>query len=66
MHPHEHKMRTAEAANYLGVSASFLEKRRVAGDGPRFSKFGRVVRYSKEDLDHFADINKRSSTSEDK
>lgn len=59
-----HHMNTATAAEYLGVSRSFLEKRRVSGDGPKYRKFGRVVRYSKEDLDDFSASMKRGSTSE--
>ena len=50
---------TREAAQYIGVSKSYLEHARVYGgteDGvepPPFIKFGRTVRYLKEDLDHW-------------
>ena len=58
------QMKTREAAGYLGDSASFLEKLRVTGGGPAYCKLGRVVRYSRCDLDCFADSRKRCSTSE--
>ncbi|MEI6560069.1 MAG: helix-turn-helix domain-containing protein [Rhodospirillaceae bacterium] len=58
------KMKTKEAAGYLGISASFLEKLRVTGGGPVYCKLGRVVRYSRCDLDCFAESRKRCSTSE--
>jgi predicted DNA-binding transcriptional regulator AlpA len=46
-----------EAANYLGMSASYLRISRMDGDranrtpGPSFIKVGKAVRYLKEDLD---------------
>jgi len=42
---------TAEAARYLGLSRSTLEKFRVYGGGPRYHKYLKVVRYRPEDLD---------------
>ena len=39
-----------EAAVFLRVSASFLAKARMRGDGPRYRKLSRSVRYSKADL----------------
>jgi predicted DNA-binding transcriptional regulator AlpA len=48
-------VRTVEAAQYLGVSKSFLDKARCYGtNGPRFMRFGRAVVYSTEDLDQWA------------
>lgn len=42
---------TMSAAKLLGLSASHLEKLRFfKKDGPRYSKFGRAVRYSVDDL----------------
>ena len=60
------KLRTREAAAYLGVSASFLEKLRVTGGGCVYAKIGRVVIYSKSDLDSYAESRKRCSTSENR
>jgi hypothetical protein len=39
------------AANYVGLSASFLNKRRVYGGGPLFIKVGRRVVYDRDHLD---------------
>lgn len=58
--------RTPAAAKHLGVSVSFLEKRRLDGDGPEFLKFGKAVAYSQEALDRWAASRARHSTSEDK
>lgn len=43
-----------QAARFLGVSPSFLAKRRCYGDGPAFVKYGgkRVV-YLKDDLEAY-------------
>ena len=41
---------TEEAARFLRVSVSFLSKARVRGDGPRYRKLSRSVRYTKTDL----------------
>ena len=57
--------RTAEAAEYLGLSASTLAKARCRGDGPPFHKAGkRIVLYSTEDLDDWIAKSRRRSTSE--
>lgn len=46
-----------EAATYLGVSRSYLRQDRMNGarenrvPGPEWIKFGRSIRYLKEDLD---------------
>lgn len=55
---------TAEAADYLGVSASFLNNHRTAGNGPMFIRLGRKVLYAKGDLDDFLNQNRRQSTRE--
>jgi hypothetical protein len=66
MHPLEHRkmLSTSEAATYLGLGKSTLDKFRLTGDGPRFITCGRRVVYDPEDLDAFANARKRSSTSE--
>lgn len=46
---------TAQAARYLGLSRSTLEKYRVYGGGPRYHKYSKVVRYRPEDLDAWLD-----------
>ena len=51
--------RDREAAQYIGMSESFLRQSRMDGireyrtPGPPFVKIGRAVRYLKEDLDHW-------------
>ena len=42
---------TREAAFYLSLSFRTLEKMRLTGNGPRFRKHGRFVRYHIADLD---------------
>lgn len=46
-------LNTESAANYLGVSASYLESCRVHPErgGPPYVRLGRIVRYLREDLD---------------
>lgn len=56
-------LRTAEAAQYLGISASTLNKLRVYGDGPTFVKLGRTVVYDSVDLNDWLRANRRTSTS---
>lgn len=55
---------TATAAKYVGLSRFTLEKARLYGGGPRFSKYKRAVRYAIEDLDAWIDKNSAASTSE--
>jgi hypothetical protein len=55
---------TRGAGVYLKCSASYLEKSRVSGGGPRFIKIGKSVRYKIEDLDMWASGRTFASTSE--
>ncbi len=56
---------TKQAANYLGVSAAFLERDRWAGARIQFVKLGtRSIRYRQQDLDDFIEQQTRHSTSE--
>jgi predicted DNA-binding transcriptional regulator AlpA len=55
---------TIEAAAWLGLAKSTLEKARVTGAGPMFLKLGRAVRYRREDLESWALARKVVSTSE--
>ncbi len=48
-------LKTAEAAEFLRLSARTLEKHRILGTGPRFRKLGRTVRYTVADLEAWAD-----------
>lgn len=55
---------TAEAAQFLHMSVSFLMKTRLRGDGPRYRKVGRSVRYVESDLHDWVKSRARTSTSE--
>ena len=56
---------TKKAAQYLGVSAAFLERDRWAGATVPFIKIGsRSIRYRIEDLDRFIVSRIHRSTSE--
>ncbi|MBQ0721703.1 MAG: helix-turn-helix domain-containing protein [Gammaproteobacteria bacterium] len=59
-------LNTKQAANYLGVSAAFLERDRWAGARIQFVKLGtRSIRYRQQDLDDFIEQQIRCSTSAD-
>jgi predicted DNA-binding transcriptional regulator AlpA len=53
-----------EAASYLSLSASTLNRLRVSGGGPRYAKLAGRVLYDVCDLDQWIEDNKRGSTSE--
>lgn len=57
---------TQEAARQLGLSPSYLAKRRITGgaDSPVFIKLGKLVRYAQKDIDAYLDSRRRRSTSE--
>jgi predicted DNA-binding transcriptional regulator AlpA len=53
-----------QAADYLGLSKSTLDKARVYGGGPIYMKLGKRVVYSTADLDAWKDSKRRMHTSE--
>jgi hypothetical protein len=55
---------TREAADYLGISASQLNKLRVFGGGPKYLKLQRRVVYDTRDLDAYLDLHRRTSTTD--
>ena len=55
---------TKWAAKYLRLAPSTLNKMRLFGTGPAFLRFGRAVRYRREDLDDWRSRFRASSTSE--
>lgn len=61
---HKRRLRTPEAAEYLGLSKSTLEKLRLSGGGCRYSKLGKIVVYSVDDLEAWATAGLRTSTSD--
>jgi len=44
----------SEAARWAKCSESYLNKMRLTGEGPRFVRLGRAVRYRQEDLEAWA------------
>lgn len=54
---------TTEAAKTLRLTKATLEAWRCRGGGPAFVKFGRAVRYRREDLEKFLISARRTSTS---
>lgn len=56
-------LNTDQAAFYVGLSRRTLEKMRTTGDGPRFRKHGRYVRYHIDDLDEWSRGRGQASTS---
>jgi predicted DNA-binding transcriptional regulator AlpA len=58
-------LRTPQAADYVGLSASTLEKFRLTGNGPPYQKAGpKIVVYRPEDLDAWLHASRRRSTSD--
>lgn len=69
MNPHEDVQTpkvftTKEAARVLRVSHRTLEDWRLRGEGPRFQKWGRLVRYHASELSAFASQPSFSNTGE--
>ena len=59
-------LRTPEAARFLGLSSSTLEKMRLTGQGPRFLRLGsRAVGYDVEDLRAWLHSRRALSTSDE-
>lgn len=58
-------LRTPDAANYLGIGRSTLERKRIDGSGPQWRRLGaRIVTYAVDDLDAWAGKQVHLSTSE--
>lgn len=58
-------LKTAEAAQCLGVSESLLHKLRLSGGGPVFVRLaGRSIRYRQADLDAWVAASVMASTSQ--
>lgn len=58
-------LRTPQAADYVGLAVSTLEKFRLTGNGPPYQKAGsKIVVYRLEDLDEWLSANRRASTSQ--
>jgi hypothetical protein len=57
-------LRTKEAARFIGVSCRTLEKHRIYGTGPKYSKLGGRIIYAVTDLGEWAERGARRSTSD--
>ncbi len=57
-------LKVGEAAEFLQLSESWMNKARLSGSGPRFIKMGSCIRYSRQALEEFKRENARGSTSE--
>ena len=57
-------LRTKEAATFLSLSARTLEKHRTYGTGPAYRKLGGRIVYAIADLDAWAELGLRKSTSD--
>ena len=57
-------LRTPDAAVHLGLSPRTLEKHRCCGTGPVYRKLGGRIVYHLDDLDSWAELGLRRSTSD--
>ena len=57
-------MRENEAAEYLGMSLSWMQRSRWDGSGPPFVKLNHAVRYRQSDLEAWIEARLQRSTSE--
>lgn len=55
---------TEQAATFLGLAESSLEKMRCYGGGPKFIKMGKRVTYRLQDLEAYQSERVMASTSE--
>lgn len=55
---------TRDAAGYVRLAKTTLERFRLTGEGPQYCKLGGAVRYRKVDLDAWLESRRVRSTSE--
>lgn len=55
---------TGQAAEAYGLAPSTLRKWRCFGEGPRFARIGRAVRYRRSELDAFVQARTFASTAQ--
>ncbi|WP_439628237.1 helix-turn-helix transcriptional regulator [Shinella sp.] len=56
-------LRVKQAAAYVGLSKSYLDKARCYGGGPTYAKLGATVIYRSEDLDAWVTANRQPANS---
>ena len=59
-------LNTTQLAKFLGVSTQYLEIARLKGNGPPFSRVGRLVRYRRATIDAWLEAHEVRSTSEER
>ncbi|WP_316192390.1 MULTISPECIES: helix-turn-helix domain-containing protein [unclassified Bradyrhizobium] len=62
--PSPRYLRTPEVARMLGISIRTLDKHRTHGTGPLYRKLGGRIVYTIEDVQAWADVGLRKSTSD--
>jgi excisionase family DNA binding protein len=55
---------TKQAAHYISLSPRTLERMRRTGEGPRYRKHGRYVRYHIAELDAWSDGRAKTRTAD--
>lgn len=60
--PQKVVLTTREAAAFLGLAVSTLNKWRCYGEGPQFIKLGRAVRYRQDALERYVETSTQNST----
>lgn len=54
-----------ELAEYLNVSKKLLQKMRQEGNGPKYVKIGRLVRYASSDIGAFIELSTYEFTTQE-
>ena len=58
------RLKSPDAAHYLGLTESTISKWRMSGRGPVYIKAGARVLYDRTDLDSWLETNKRQNTAQ--
>ena len=53
-----------QAADFIGISKSSLDKQRLSGKGPRYLRVGSRILYRRDDIDAWLSRFEQSSTAE--
>lgn len=56
--PDSNVLNERQAASILGCSVALMRKWRLFGEGPTYSKVGRLVRYRRIDIDRFVEAHR--------
>lgn len=58
----EKLLTTQEVAGFLGIAPNTMEIWRIKGEGPKFVKCGRYVRYRRQDVENYIELRTVTST----